>query len=64
MHIPGTKYIEKKNGEKEQCCIVLRFSNANPSRITLAKADNYVICGVGWYVWRPGGGVDGEKHVA
>ena len=21
-------------------------------------------CGVGWYVWRPGGGVDGEEHVA
>ena len=21
-------------------------------------------CGVGWYVWRPGGGVDGEKYVA
>ena len=23
-----------------------------------------LICEVGWYVWRPGGGVDGEKHVA
>ena len=22
------------------------------------------LCGVGWYVWRPGGGVDGEEHVA
>ena len=22
------------------------------------------LCEVGWYVWRPGGGVDGEKHVA
>ena len=22
------------------------------------------VCGVGWYVWRPGGGVDGEKHAA
>ena len=20
-------------------------------------------CGVGWYVWRPGGGVDGEEQV-
>ena len=20
-------------------------------------------CGVGWYVWRPGGGVDGGKQV-
>ena len=21
-------------------------------------------CGVGWYVWRPGGGVGGEEQVA
>ena len=21
-------------------------------------------CGVSWYVWRPGGGVDGEEQVA
>ena len=21
-------------------------------------------CGVGWYVWRPGGGVDAEEQVA
>ena len=23
----------------------------------------YLVCGVGWYVWRPGGGVDGEERV-
>ena len=26
-------------------------------------SQHYAGCGVGWYVWRPGGGVDGEEHV-
>ena len=30
----------------------------------MARQGGKPLCEVGWYVWRPGGGVDGEKQAA
>ena len=40
---------------------LLRTSYTATILVVLYSECDHENCGVGWYVWRPGGGVDGEK---